>query len=80
MNFKIIETEPRFPDILLHRDRDESGKEIVKILAIGTMENSDDMFAGEEITFESKESAQRFIVDFSSISAAKWCINQDIKY
>jgi len=37
MNFKIIETSEKLPDVLLFRDRDENGKEIVNILAIGTL-------------------------------------------
>lgn len=80
MNFKIIETGHSIPDVLLYRDRDADGVEIVNILAIGTLENSDNMFASEQIKFESPDSAQRFIADYSVMSAAKWCEKEGITY
>lgn len=80
MNYKIIETEPQFPDLLLYRDRDETGQEMVMILTIGTMENSDDMFAGEKVLFENSESAKSFIQDYSVFTANKFCKDQGIKF
>ncbi len=79
LNFKIIETSDKYPDILLHRDRDENN-EFVEIKAIGTSNNIDDYFITEKITFETKLSAMRFIYDFSVSSAEQWCNYYEIKY
>lgn len=79
MNYKIIETAAQYPDLLLYRDRDETGQEMVMILTIGHMENSDDMFAGEKILFETSDSAQSFIRDYSQFTANKFCQTQPIK-
>ena len=38
LQFRIIETSANYPDVLLHRDRDENGKETVQIKAIGIIE------------------------------------------
>jgi hypothetical protein len=36
MNYKIVVTESEYPDVLLYRDRDDQGNEIVTIQAVGT--------------------------------------------
>lgn len=77
MNYVILQTKVNLPDVLLYRDRDEEGKEIVIIKAIGSGE-IDDYFAIEEIAFQSVLSAQNFINDFSVDSANKWCEDQNI--
>lgn len=80
MNYKIIETAPQFPDLLLYRGRDETGQEMVNILAIGHLEDSDDMFAGEKVIFENSESAKSFIRDYSVFTANKFCKDQGLKF
>lgn len=82
-NFRIISTDyssPDVPDVLLYRDRNEDGLEMVNILAIGRIDNEDDMFAIESVTFEDYKSALNFINDFSVESAIKWCKKQKIYY
>ncbi len=80
MNFKIIETAAHKPDVLLYRDRDSDGKETIKILAIGVIDEAENMFAGETITLEDQESAINFIKDYSEFSANKWCDKNKITY
>jgi len=80
MNFKIIETESQFPDVLLYRDRDSNGTELVNILAIGTLEDSDDSFASETASFDSHESAIDFIRYYTKHSANSFCKRQGIKF
>lgn len=80
MNFKIIETDPEYPDVLLHRDRDENGSEIVTILAFGFAEDSDDYQVCENVFFDEPDSAQSFIRDYSKDSANKWCRIQNVVY
>jgi len=80
MNFKIIETSEKLPDVLLFRDRDENGKEIVNILAIGTLEDLPDMFLESKVLFDSGDLAKRYIQDFSKKSAETWCNDNVISY
>lgn len=80
MNFKIIETDYLYPDILLYRNRDEEGNEMVNILTIGEIEGDTEMFAGETISFENHQSAKNFIRDFSKESANEWCKENKISY
>jgi len=80
MNYKIIETGYELPDVLLHRDRNDDGEEIVQIKAIGFYDGADNMFCIEDITFNSECSAQRFIKDFTLESAESWCTDNQIKY
>jgi len=80
LQFRIIETSASYPDVLLHRDRDENGKETVQIKAIGIIEGQEDMFAEESITFNSYHSACRFIEDFTQKSAEDFCKREGISY
>lgn len=80
MNFKIIETSVLMPDVLLYRDREESGKEEVKIMAIGIVGSDEDMFAIETVQFDTCEMAKRYINDFSQKSAELWCQKENITY
>jgi len=80
MNFKIIETEHDLPDVLLFRDRYENGEEIVNILAIGVIEDCDDMFAESQVIFDSSDLAKSFIRDFTQKSAINWCVQNKISY
>ncbi len=78
--FKIIETGSPCPDVLLHIERDENGTLTVQIKAIGVLEGESEMFASEEIVFPSMKTCCRFIEDYSTESAEKWCKEQGIKY
>lgn len=78
MNQKIVETYSELPEVLLYRDRDEAGNEIVQIQAIGCIEGNEDQFAVETIQFVSPITAQGFIRDFSSESASAWCREQEV--
>lgn len=83
MNYKIIKTEAEYPDVLLHRDRDDNGNEAVIIKAIGTPENepeNNDHFVQETIEFGDYITAQCFIEDFSQKSAENWCGTHKIMY
>jgi hypothetical protein len=80
MNYRIINTYALTPDILLYRNRDEEGIELVVIMAIGIIDKLDDMFASEIIEFENSTSAQCFITDYTKESADKWCRHHKIKY
>lgn len=79
-HFRIIETGSDFPDVLLHRDRDEDGKEMVNILAIGIIGNDENMFASEEIVCKDYQTACSFIADFSKKSAEDWCKKHGVEY
>ena len=80
MNYKIIETSEKYPNVLLHRDRDGNGTEFVYISAIGKIENEEDMFASECVEFENNKTAQSFINDYSKESAEEWCEENEIYY
>jgi len=80
MNYRIIETGSNYPDLLLHRDRNENGDESVTIFAIGVIAEDEDQFATEEVLFDSSKTAQLFIKDFSKASADQWCANNEISY
>lgn len=80
MNFKIIETPATMPDVLLHRDIDDMGNITVEIKAIGEIDGNTDMFASEQIILPNAESAQRFIQDYSELSAGKFCQRHNISY
>jgi len=82
MNYKIVTTNSKRPDVLLYRDRDETGQEMVTIFAIGEnkTEQSDDYFASEIVRFEGIEMARQFIDMFDDKAAIKWCENEGITY
>jgi len=79
-HFRIIETGSDYPDVLLHRDRNEDGQELVKILAVGKMENKKNMFSVEEIVCKDYHTACCFITDFSKKSAEDWCKKHGVEY
>lgn len=80
MDFKIINTESTYPDVLLYRYRKSNGKEIVRILAIGTIEEVENMFACEKVTFSNPDLAKNFISDFTVSSANEFCKRNKIYY
>lgn len=80
MNFKILETSPKFADVLVFRDIDSGGNHVVKILAIGTVDEGEDEFIEEEVRFDSPELAKRYVADFTVESAESFCVENDILY
>lgn len=80
MNYKIVVTGSKTPDVLFFRDRDEYGNDCVEIRAIGIMEGEMDMFAIEQIAFKGAESAKLFILSVDKSYAEAWCEQQGIKY
>ena len=79
-HFKILETGHDIPDVLLHRDRDEDGNETVKIVAIGIVDGTENMFAVEEIGFENAFTAAEYIESFTKKNAENWCKRQGVSY
>lgn len=79
-HFKILETGHDIPDVLLHRDRDEEGTEVVKIVAIGIIDGEENMFAIEEIEFENAFTASEYIDSFTKKNAENWCKRQNVTY
>lgn len=80
MNYKIIETGDGYPDVLLFRDRDEDGNEIVKIHALGTQGQEYEYVMTDTVHFSEKDSAKSFIRDYSIKSAEIWCETNDMTY
>lgn len=79
-HFKVIETGHDLPDVLLHRDRDDNGNEIVKIFACGIIGGEENMFAIEEVSFENAFTASEFIDCFDKRRAENWCKRQEVSY
>lgn len=79
MNYKIIETIGTLPDLLLYRGSDEDSFPTVNIYAYG-YQGMDELLSIEEVVFDDVESAQRFIEDYSSVSANKWLKNRGLTY
>mgnify|MGYP000903190903 CR=1 FL=1 len=84
MNFKIIELPAEYPDVLIHRERDDDGCEFVKIRAFGTTEGSDPKTADDDVTetikIDDVDVARSIIRDFSEQSAIDFCERNDLKY
>lgn len=77
---RILETEPSYPDVLIHKDIDDNGNEIVNIKAVGFYEGTEGYILSEDIIFDKTETALSFIRDYSLFSANKWCKDNNIKY
>jgi hypothetical protein len=80
MNYKIVETDCDFPDVLLYRDRGDKGVEQVVVRATGFIDDDGDQMITEVIEFPTSESAINFIVDYSVKSANAFCVANNIKY
>lgn len=80
LNFKIIETSPNFPDVLLYRDRGNDDREYVEILAVGTIDGESNMFARDEMSFGNALLASAFIRCFDKKAAEEWCELEGITY
>jgi hypothetical protein len=79
-NYRIIETDSEYPDVLIYRTRDDNGKEIVVVYAIGIVDDSEDNIAEETINFGSFESAKSYVNDYTKKSAHLWCEKENIVY
>lgn len=79
-HFRIIGTDHKKPDVLIYRSRNEEGGESVIIRAIGIIDGKENMFAEEEVRFDTFELACRFISDFSVKTANDWCEKEGITY
>jgi len=73
MDFKTIKTDPKYPDVLVYRDRDCVGDELVMVLAIGIINGEEDQFAVERAKFPNKSLASAFVNDFTTDSANEFC-------
>lgn len=73
---KIIETDPKYPDVLL-RITDTSGE--VEMYACGSIDGITNIIT-ELVNFENLKSACRYIKDFSVKSANEWCEQYEITY
>ena len=60
-NFKIIKLEPKYPNVLVKRERNHTGTESVEIFTIGVYAGDEDIFASEEVVFENHKAAQSFV-------------------
>jgi hypothetical protein len=79
MNYKIIDTGSEYPDVLLYRTQTENSDPCVNIFAIGYV-GGEETAENEEVIFDTVESCQRFIQDYSDISAIKWVQYRDLTY
>ena len=73
MDYRIIKTGYDIPDVLLHRDRDDEGNEVVEVKAIGTIDSNEDQFAIETVKFPNADLAFAFIRDFTKQAATDFC-------
>ena len=80
VHFKIIETTENYPDVLVYRDRDEDGQEIVKIFACGILQEEENMFVSEEIVFQHYVTACVFIKNFGLEAAVSWCKRNEVSF
>lgn len=80
MHYKIVQTSADFPDVLLYRDRDNDGFDIVNIFACGKINDDENVFACETVAFESLFTAISFISCFDQIAAETWCKVNEIFY
>ena len=73
MNYKLIENLHNRPNVLVHRELNEQGFDVVKVTAIGKIDDTNDMFAMEEAVFDTPEMAKSFVRDYSTTSAEGFC-------
>lgn len=80
MNYKIVETSATLPDVLVYRNLDDKGENIVVILAIGDEKGASDTFVDETVKFNSISQSKAFIRDFSTKSAEDFCNQNNLSY
>lgn len=82
MNYKIVETESMYPDVLIYREKreDDPEKNWVVIVAIGRIDDEDDMEVYEVVEFLTIQTAKNYIKDFSVESANQFCEQNNLKY
>lgn len=82
MDFKIVkirvnwnaEVQALYPNVLLYRDQNQSGENIVVIRVYGHDTDSEDKNDTYEcVQFESEDAAKDFIRDFGNQSAIAFC-------
>ena len=80
-NFKIIKTGSAYPDVLVYRDIDDEGEQIVCILAYGHQGTEEDESLMKEIIWMPDiDAAKSIISDFSTQSAESFCRKRDFRY
>lgn len=80
MDYRIIESGVDYPDVLVHRDRDEDG-DFVIIECFGKIDDEENVMAIERVSFEDHKSAKLFIqfgIDEEFVN--RWCKNNNIYY
>lgn len=80
MNYKIVETPAKYPDVLIYWDISDESEAFVRIFATGTINGDSDMIAEEEVGVESIATAKNIVRDFSENSAIDWCEKNEITY
>lgn len=82
MNYKIVETESMYPDVLIYREKreDDPEKNWVIIVAIGRVDNDDDAEVYEVVEFLTRQMARNYIRDFSVESANEFCKQNNLQY
>jgi len=78
MEFKTIELKNPLPDVLLFRDTDDDGNQIVTIQCYGYNKDSDEEIAFELVRFHNADACRRFIRDFSEESATEYAEEFDL--
>ena len=79
-NFKIITLEPKYPNVLVRRERNHTGTESVEIFTIGVYAGDEDIFSSEEIVFENHKGAQSFVKNFTTEMAIDFCVRNEMQY
>ena len=84
MNYKIVEADNIYPDVLLYRGYDENYNPTVVIYAIGNesenKENKQEITVVEIVEFVEVSTAISFIKNFDEKSANEWCKTKNIYY
>ncbi|CAG5071724.1 hypothetical protein DYBT9623_03715 [Dyadobacter sp. CECT 9623] len=75
MNFKIIALPETQTEICLHRDCNEEGQEIVCIKTFVTNSAGTELMLGTQAKFNNASCAQRFVADYSEVSAKEFLQN-----
>ena len=79
-NFKIITLEPKYPNVLVKRERNHTGTESVVIFTIGIYAGDEDIFASEEVVFENHKAAQSFVKNFTTEMAIDFCVRNEMYF
>lgn len=80
MNFKIINTPDGYPDVLIRREPEDEGSDVIVINAWGTIDGEEDLMVEEIIRFETPQTLQDFIEAFTVQMAIRFCDRKSISY